>query len=238
MAKKCLKCSKEEGFFDVNYAGFDINAHVPSDAYPERMKGGVLPGSKDKDFLCSDCASTKFIIECTVHGVIEGSEFSGGISPACPKCRQEYKEAKKFERERSIEEKKSQEAEKKAVSEAEKAELSQRVKSMILSTSGPAWRHQIVGICFGFSKERSYIGQYEAGLELLKVDAARKKCDAVVDVRIVMMEGHFEGSSPKSLTGAIIGGLAEAALEGAVFKQQIPKDGVIFYGTGIRILNE
>ena len=134
---------------------------------------------------------------------------------------------KKAEEERILEEKKQNEESKKLQKELKKSE------KLVVTTSDLSKSYEIVDICFGFAKDRSYITQYERGLKMLKYHAFKKGCDAVIGLQIQMMEGK-ESTSGGSLTGALLGAVSEKVMEEMIFVDQIPKDGAILFGTGIK----
>ena len=146
------------------------------------------------------------------------------------------KEAVGFMKDKTKEYKDKKEEEKKAQSEAEKKlELElDKAKNIIITTSDINKNYEVIDICFGFAKDRTYITQYERGLRMLKYHAFKKGCDAVIGLQIQMMEGKKESSSGGSLTGALLGAVTEKMLEEMIFVDQIPKDGAILFGTGIK----
>ena len=125
-----------------------------------------------------------------------------------------------------IEQKQNEES-KKLQKELKKSE------KLVVTTSDLSKSYEIVDICFGFAKDRSYITQYERGLKMLKYHAFKKGCDAVIGLQIQMMEGK-ESTSGGSLTGALLGAVSEKVMEEMIFVDQIPKDGAILFGTGIK----
>ncbi len=89
MAKICMECGQKAGWLSVNYAGLNLKqggAHI----FPDRISEVILPGDKQKDFLCADCAN-KRRMTCSVHGEIKGNLFGGNV-PKCPGCAQEQAE--------------------------------------------------------------------------------------------------------------------------------------------------
>ena len=155
----------------------------------------------------------------------------------------------KLEEEEKIEQKKELEAEKKEEAkriEAEKElkakeekeikkqkEIDEKASKVIVSTGDIKREYEIVEILFGFAKDRSYISQYERALNMLKYNASLKGCDGVIHLQIQMMEGK-QATGSTSLTGALVGAVTEKVLEEAVFPDQIPKDGAIVFGTGVK----
>ena len=125
--------------------------------------------------------------------------------------------------------KEKEDGEKKLQAELQKAE------KIIITTTNLDRNYEVVDICIGFAKDRSYISQYERGLAMLKYHAFKKGCDAVIGMQIQMMEGK-ESSTGGSLTGALLGAVTEKVLEEVVFVDQIPKDGAILFGTGVKFI--
>ncbi|MBQ4830607.1 TerB family tellurite resistance protein [Alteromonas sp. MMG017] len=85
----CIECRKPKSATAFNYAGFDSSMsrlHV----YQGRIQAPILPGIKDMDFLCVDCAN-KLTVRCIQHGDIS-AEFSMGVPPLCQFCKTEYQE--------------------------------------------------------------------------------------------------------------------------------------------------
>ena len=115
----------------------------------------------------------------------------------------------------------------------------------VVATTGDLRRdYEIVDICFGFAKDRAYLVYYQdEAMQMMKLDATLKGCDAITNVRFLMMEGESGGSGggsnsiAESLFGAVIDSVVEVTLERAVFKKQIPKDGIIVYGTGVKYVD-
>ena len=145
------------------------------------------------------------------------------------------KDAVEFMKDKTKDFKDKKEEEKKIQSEAEKnleIELD-KAKNVIITTSDINKNYEVIDICFGFAKDRSYITQYERGLKMLKYHAFKKGCDAVIGLQIQMMEGK-ESTSGGSLTGALLGAVTEKVMEEMIFVDQIPKDGAILFGTGIK----
>jgi hypothetical protein len=111
------------------------------------------------------------------------------------------------------------------------------IGDVILSTGDIKQEYEIVRICWGFAKSRSYLEYFDSeALEMLKGFAKTNGCDAVINLRFVMMEGEPESSAPSSIGDAIFSAATEVVAERMVFQSQIPKDGVIVYGTGVKII--
>ena len=145
------------------------------------------------------------------------------------------KDAVEFMKDKTKDFKDKKEEKEKIQSEAEKnleIELD-KAKNVIITTSDINKNYEVIDICFGFAKDRSYITQYESGLKMLKYHAFKKGCDAVIGLQIQMMEGK-ESTSGGSLTGALLGAVTEKVMEEMIFVDQIPKDGAILFGTGIK----
>tara|TARA_B100000959_G_C14705572_1_gene510636 strand:- start:61 stop:603 length:543 start_codon:yes stop_codon:yes gene_type:complete len=145
------------------------------------------------------------------------------------------KDAVEFMKDKTKDFKDKKEEKEKIQSEAEKnleIELD-KAKNVIITTSDINKNYEVIDICFGFAKDRSYITQYERGLKMLKYHAFKKGCDAVIGLQIQMMEGK-ESTSGGSLTGALLGAVTEKVMEEMIFVDQIPKDGAILFGTGIK----
>lgn len=89
MKKECIECGKAKTFLSLNYAGFDV-LKEGKNIYPfvDRIQNIVLPGNRQNDFLCVDCAN-KRKVKCLKHGEIEGDIFSFGMPPKCKKCDKE-----------------------------------------------------------------------------------------------------------------------------------------------------
>ena len=84
MSKKfCIQCGQKKGLMKYNYAGFVVQEN-DIHPYPERIMEIVLPGNKDEDFLCADCAN-RIKVYCSVHGLIDDC-FTMGIPPRCSEC--------------------------------------------------------------------------------------------------------------------------------------------------------
>ena len=83
MAKHCIECGKKKGFFAYNYAGFNVKRYG-SHPIEDRVEPLVLPGGKNKDFLCVDCANKRKIV-CKKHGQLQG-RIENGAAPTCQKC--------------------------------------------------------------------------------------------------------------------------------------------------------
>lgn len=98
MVSHCMECGKKKGFMSVNYAGFNIKDNKYIHAFPERIKDLILPGNKNQDFLCADCAS-KRQVECSVHGIVSNGKFALGIPPTCKQCTEEKQIQRKQEQE-------------------------------------------------------------------------------------------------------------------------------------------
>jgi len=86
MVKKCTECGKKKGFFTRNYAGFDVGL-TASHPIANRIEPLVLPGVKQKDFLCVDCANERKVV-CSKHGEVQG-RIEYGATPTCQKCAKE-----------------------------------------------------------------------------------------------------------------------------------------------------
>ena len=87
----CIFCSKKKKILSFNYAGFDIR-NKNFQPFPSRIVQEKLPGDKNHDFLCADCAND-IPITCCVHGLING-KFLLGTPPLCSSCQQEKSEHK------------------------------------------------------------------------------------------------------------------------------------------------
>jgi hypothetical protein len=81
----CVRCKKEKGWTAYNYAGYVLDRGTESFPFPTRINPTILPGEKDKDFLCSECAGMTPIL-CKVHGNINYSDFGFGKQPRCKGC--------------------------------------------------------------------------------------------------------------------------------------------------------
>lgn len=88
----CIECQKPKSVTAFNYAGFDASKSGLH-AYQGRIQAPILPGKRDTDFLCVDCAN-KLKVRCIKHGDIPG-EFSMGVPPLCKQCETEYEEKKR-----------------------------------------------------------------------------------------------------------------------------------------------
>ena len=86
MAKTCIECGKRKWFFAMNYAGLNVRDGAPH-AFPSRISDITLPGLKDEDFLCAQCANKRRVV-CDVHGTIE-EDFCSGRPPTCWACSEE-----------------------------------------------------------------------------------------------------------------------------------------------------
>ncbi len=79
MGKRCIECGKNKRFFAYNYAGFQIGSVSGG-----HIKKIVLPGNKQEDFLCVDCANKRKLV-CKKHGEVRGRIRFGHI-PTCKEC--------------------------------------------------------------------------------------------------------------------------------------------------------
>lgn len=83
MARNCLECGKKKGIFSHNYAGFDVR-QAGSHPFVDWIEPLILPGSKDKEYLCVECAN-KRTVSCRHHGKLK-SRIKHGLAPSCQIC--------------------------------------------------------------------------------------------------------------------------------------------------------
>lgn len=78
--RRCFECGKKRKIFAYNYAEFQVKRHG-------QIEPLVLPGVKQRDFLCVDCANKRQVV-CKKHGEVEG-RIEYGAAPACQECSKE-----------------------------------------------------------------------------------------------------------------------------------------------------
>jgi hypothetical protein len=84
-----MECGKASALNLFNYAGLDVQKDG-NHAFPHRIKKLILPGNRDNQFFCADCAN-KRTVQCSVHGQIKNSKFEMSKIPNCIQCEEQLK---------------------------------------------------------------------------------------------------------------------------------------------------
>ena len=204
MAKKqCVQCEKPKGLVSVNYAGKTVYELGGSMVTGHENYDFTLPGSKNDDYLCSDCAS-QVDLTCKSHGLFK-SAMSAGVMKPCTECVEAKSEQKAEEKAAKVA---AAEAEKEAA-QAKEAEIQERLEGIPVTTGDVRWDYEIDRVIFNIGASSGMLGNFvraspdaafrQAELSL-KYQAAELNCDAVVHTQFehrVFVEkgiaGHNQG---------------------------------------------
>jgi len=194
MAKKqCLKCEKPKGLVSVNYAGKTVKELGGIMVIGHENYEFTLPGDKNEDYLCSDCAS-QTDLNCTKHGPFK-SAITGGIMKPCGQCLQEKQEQKAEERAEKQAQKAEEKAEKQAAAiaqreanEARQAEIAAKLKEIPVTTGDVRWDYEIDRVLFNIGASKGMLGFVKPSPDAafrqaelsLKAQAAELDCHAVI----------------------------------------------------------
>ncbi len=84
----CFHCGKIKTILDCDYANFKVDSK--SYPFPFRIIAPSLPVLAKNCFICAKCASARYKVKCTAHGVIH-DKYEYGQPPRCGKCEDDLK---------------------------------------------------------------------------------------------------------------------------------------------------